>query len=121
MSNTFQLSPQADPNKVFLVNLSETEGRLDPLYYGSDLGKFTKNIHHNVKSIKNVSIYISSGFAAGKGDQAEDEGIIQIRPTNMDENGYLKFEKNIFLPSELLETSKSDLLRIGEVLFNVTV
>ena len=119
-SNTFQLSPQADPNKVFLVNLSEIEGRLDPLYYASDLSKFTKNIHHDVKSIKNVSVYISSGFAAGKGDQAEDEGIIQIRPTNMDENGYLKFEKNIFLPSELLETSKSDLLRIGEVLFNNT-
>lgn len=44
----FQLSPQADPNKVFLVNLSETEGRLDPNFY-------KPSYIENAEKIKGVS------------------------------------------------------------------
>lgn len=40
----FQLSPQADPNKVFLVNLSEIEGRLDTNYYVPEIVDLERKI-----------------------------------------------------------------------------
>jgi restriction endonuclease S subunit len=60
----FQLSPQADPNKVFLVNLSETEGRLDPNLYKKstkDLFNSIRNSKYPKKELKNLIIHSASG------------------------------------------------------------
>ncbi len=42
--NNFQLSQQADPNKLFLVKHSELEGRFDPHFYKSEF----KNIENKI-------------------------------------------------------------------------
>ena len=70
-----------------------------------------------LKKIKHVIQELKSGFGAGKQDQATDEldGIIQIRPTNIDTNGSLKFDKNVFIPKSLI--SPSILLKKNDVLF----
>jgi type I restriction enzyme S subunit len=66
-------------------------------------------------------VNLKSGFGAGKQDQDQEEkGIIQIRPTNIGTEGNLKFDKNVFLPLELLETLQDNLLQKGDVLFNNT-
>jgi restriction endonuclease S subunit len=58
-----------------------------------------------------------SGFGAGKEEQVtEKNGIIQIRPTNIDSEGMLKYDKNVFVPKLLDKT----LLEIDDVLFNNT-
>lgn len=112
----FNISSHINPNKVFIVNRSQLEGRIDPLYYNSDLTKFNSGKYGSV-NLRKVVYRFKSGIGAGKQDQAiEENGIIQIRPTNIDENGFLKFEKNVYLPSN----KDFDKLNVGDVLFNNT-
>jgi len=113
MSN---ISSHSNPNKVFFINRSKLEGRTDPLYYNSDLTKFNSGKYGSV-ILRKVISNLKSGIGAGKQDQAIDEnGVIQIRPTNIDENGFLKFERNVYLPSN----NNFDKLKVGDVLFNNT-
>lgn len=93
----YSVPKNIDPNKIFLVNFSELEGRLDPIYYASNfLHRFTQS--HSVK-LKDVCVSFSSGFGAGKDEQTDEKnGYIQIRPTNIDNNGELVFDKNVFVP-----------------------
>ncbi|SMO77626.1 Type I restriction modification DNA specificity domain-containing protein [Chryseobacterium rhizoplanae] len=110
------LSQHINSNKITIINRSNLEGRLDPLYYNSDLTKFNSGIYKSIP-LRSVVLSFKSGIGAGKQDQAIDEnGIIQIRPTNIDENGFLKFDKNVYLPIE----KKIDRLEVGDVLFNNT-
>lgn len=107
--------PQNMCNKIFLINRSDLTGRIDPIYYASDLDKFTKK-YIPVK-LNKVVISFKSGIGAGKQDQAEgNEGIIQIRPTNISYEGSLKYDKNIYLPIDF----KGEKLLKGDVLFNNT-
>jgi len=103
--------------RIFTKRYSELAGeRLDSIFYASDLMRFYSGKYASV-SLKSVSISFKSGIGAGKQDQAIDQnGIIQIRPTNIDENGLLKFDRNIYLPFE----AKADTLDVGDVLFNNT-
>ena len=112
----FTLSQNINPNKIFIINRSELEDRIDPLYYSSELNKFNSGIFQSV-SLKSVIKNLKSGIGAGKQDQSDEtNGIIQIRPTNIDENGFLKFDKNIYIPKndEIIK------LEIDDVLFNNT-
>ena len=94
---SYQVPRNIDNNRVFIVNRSEIENRLDPLYYGSDFTKFFK--HPYSVRLKDVCINFSSGFGAGKNEQTtKDNGYIQIRPTNIDNDGFLKYEKNVYVP-----------------------
>ena len=93
----YSVPQNIDHNKIFLVNFSELEGRLDPIYYASNfLHRFTQS--HSVK-LKDVCVSFSSGFGAGKDEQTDEKnGHIQIRPTNINNNGELVFDKNVFVP-----------------------
>ncbi len=52
-----------------------------------------------LEAISTCIVDIQSGVGAGKKDQADkNNGIIQIRPTNIDRNGMLIFDKNIYVP-----------------------
>ena len=112
---SYQVPRNIDNNRVFIVNRSEMENRLDPLYYGSDFTKFFK--HPYSVRLKDVCINFSSGFGAGKNEQTtKDNGYIQIRPTNIDNDGFLKYEKNIYVPLH----KGVPFVKKGTVLFNNT-
>ena len=112
---TYQVPQHIDNNKVFIVNRSEIEKRLDPLYYGSDFTKFFK--HPYSVRLKDVCIKFSSGFGAGKNEQTtKDNGYIQIRPTNIDNDGFLKYEKIVYVPLH----KGVPFVKKGTVLFNNT-
>lgn len=112
---SYQVPQHFDKNKVFIVNRSEIENRLDPLYYGSDFTKFFK--HPYSVRLKDVCINFSSGFGAGKNEQTtKDNGYIQIRPTNIDNDGFLKYEKNVYVPLH----KGVPFVKKGTVLFNNT-
>ena len=112
---SYQVPRNIDNNRVFIVNRSEIENRLDPLYYGSDFTKFFK--HPYSVRLKDVCINFSSGFGAGKNEQTtKDNGYIQIRPTNIDNDGFLKYEKNIYVPLH----KGVPFVKKGTVLFNNT-
>ena len=70
-----------------------------------------------MESIGSCITDIQSGVGAGKEDQASEvNGIVQIRPTNIDKDGLLVFDKNVYVPIEANMPS----LRENDVLFNNT-
>lgn len=112
---SYQVTQHIDKNKVFIVSRSEIEGRLDPLFYGSNFTRFFK--HPLSVRLKEVCLLFSSGFGAGKKEQTtKDNGFIQIRPTNIDNDGFLKFEKNVYVPFQ----KGIPFLKKRTVLFNNT-
>lgn len=106
---------------MFLLLKGELENRLDPLFYSENIFSFLKTTTFEVKKIKEINTFVKAGFGVGRQDQdLEQNGYIQIRPTNLDEDGFLKFEKNIYLPESYLETNKTNILEKEDVLFNNT-
>jgi restriction endonuclease S subunit len=97
------------------------EKRLDPLYYASNIFGFLKTTDYQVKSIREVIDYSVSGFGVGREEQdLTEKGYVQIRPTNLDEYGNLKFDRNIYLGNEYLEKKKSNVIQKNDILFNNT-
>jgi type I restriction enzyme S subunit len=113
--------PEVEVKKCFTVQIDELEKRLDPLYYSQELLNFIKHSKNKIMTIAEISDYIKSGFAAGKSDQDEtSNGIIQIRPTNINDDRQLIFDKNIYIKQEDKNEKKSYLLNKREILFNNT-
>src|SRR3990167_3779568 len=116
MQNKISENPQ-----IFLLWSDKVTERLDPLYYAGDLLDFLRTTKFEVADLGSVTTLIKAGFAAGKQNWDEsDDGIIQIRPTNIDKFGVLKFDKTISLPNKLLTDRSQDVIQKGEVLFNNT-
>ncbi len=105
--------------KCFTVYAEEIEGRIDPLYYSTDVFQVIKK-SSNPKRIEEVITYIKTGFAAGANLQSNDEGIIQIRPTNISQDNLLIFDKNVYLNKEIVKEKKNEMLKKEEILFNNT-
>lgn len=104
-------------NRIFTVQAIELSGgRFDALQYKSLL-KDLMLTRKDVKDLSQIVIDMKSGIGAGKQDQSnEDEGIIQIRPTNISKGGQLNFAKNVYvnnIPNTLI-------VKKGDVLFNNT-
>ncbi|MEX0268343.1 restriction endonuclease subunit S [Leptolyngbyaceae cyanobacterium UHCC 1019] len=115
---SFQLSPDVDDNKIFLVNLSEVNERLDPNFIKKsrllksilansqfsfqEFGNYIKNIQYGISQISNT----------------EQKGIPMIRMNNLqgDEWNFLDL-KNIELTSEEINLYR---LNKGDLLFNRT-
>ncbi len=120
-TNNYKISSSLNPSKVFILQKSQLENRLDPLFYVSNIFGFLKITSHKVKSIREVTDYTISGFGVGREEQdLTEKGFIQIRPTNLDEFGNLKFNRNIYLGNEYLETKKSNIIKKNDILFNNT-
>ena len=118
---SYTLTPSINSNKVFILQKSEIEKRLDPLYYYQNIFSFLKNTKHKVYSLCEVVNYTIAGFGVGKEEQDLTEtGYIQIRPTNIDELGLLKFNRNIYLDEEYLTAKKSNIIQKNDILFNNT-
>lgn len=101
-------------NSIYISNIIDAR-RMDPIFfrYGTiQLGRIFK-----LEPISSCIIDIQSGVGAGKKDQTDkNNGIIQIRPTNIDRNGMLIFDKNIYVPYDATMPS----LQRDDVLFNNT-
>lgn len=105
---------------TFFISSGSLEGRFDPYYYNSALKDFTENQNYPVKKIYEVVKSFTSGFGVGRQDQADAEtGLIQIRPTNLDQYGLLKFDRNVYIPKDLIK-HEGQLLEKGDVIFNNT-
>lgn len=104
-------------DRVFKRMFSDLVGRrFDPIYYNSDLEQFNKGKFTPIK-LKTLIIEFSSGQGVGRQDQAsEEEGVLQIRPTNLGPQGSFVFEKNVFVPDE----ARHKRLQKGDVIFNNT-
>jgi restriction endonuclease S subunit len=109
------LSQNINANKIFIIHFYELKNRLDPIFYSAGINKFT-SFFQSVP-LNDIATNLMSGCGAGKQEQSDEfNGIIQIRPTNIDADGFLKYDKNIFV-SELKFKENID---IDDILFNNT-
>ena len=103
-----------ETNKVRISNCIATR-RLDPIFYRCGISRFGK-----IFKLTRVGLVVSSmqsGFAAGKENQATaKDGIIQVRPTNIDTEGELIFDKNIYIPAD----ANRPMLMKEDIVFNNT-
>jgi len=107
--------------QCFSIRSVNIEDRLDPLFYSQDILSLIKSSKYDKYPLCDIVDYLKTGFAAGKSEQSDsDTGIIQIRPTNINEDRLLCFDKNIYINPDNVNLKGQNLLRIGEVLFNNT-
>lgn len=106
----------------FVKRLSDLveQQRWDPLFHQLNLFHFASGKGLKHKRLGSLIEFIRTGFAAGKADQETEDGVIQIRPTNINEDRQLVFDRNVYLPQSLLQEFPGDRLTNGEVLFNNT-
>lgn len=102
-------------SKMFFIRRNILEQRFDPLYYYADIKKYTHCTYS--EKLSSLAFSFTNGFAVGRQDQVEEgEGILQIRPTNIDNNGQLKYDRNVYVP----EMKDIPFVESGVVLFNNT-
>lgn len=102
-------------DRIFIVKRNSLEERIDPLYYYSEIDKFTHCTYS--ERLSNLAFLFENGFAVGRQNQVEEgNGILQIRPTNIDNNGRLKYDKNVYVP----KMESISFVESGVVLFNNT-
>jgi restriction endonuclease S subunit len=109
-------------NRIFTAQRRELVGwRFDPLFHSFKLWHAIDEAHVPTKKLGVCCHYLKSGFAAG-GDmqQFDEEGVIQLRPTNIDADRELVFDRNVYLDQVLLQAKPDDIVQCGEVLFNNT-
>jgi type I restriction enzyme S subunit len=109
-------------NRMFRTNAHDLGGwRFDPLFHSFKLW-------HAIEASPTPSAHLGrycrmtkTGFAAGGHMQLhDDDGIIQIRPTNVGSDRQLKFDRNVYMDRSVLITQPTDVLKRREVLFNNT-
>ena len=95
--------------------------RFDPLFHAFEMWHAIEQAGVPSLRLGAICTSVKTGFAAGGKDQAEgDDGIIQIRPTNIDSDRRLKFDRNIYVSADLARYRPREILKLGEVLFNNT-
>lgn len=98
-------------SRIFLVNRSELEARLDPYYsqeYFKEAFSALARGRYPLYSIKSLSSLITSGITPKSGGDAytddKETGIPFIRSGNIDINGNFDFEDLLYLKPEIHET-----------------
>ena len=102
-------------DRIFIVKRNFIEERIDPLYYYAEIDKFMHSTYS--ERLSSLVSSFENGFSVGRQNQVEEEkGILQIRPTNIDNHGRLKYDKNVYVP----EVEDVPFVKSGIVLFNNT-
>ena len=109
-------------NRIFTAQRRELAGwRFDPLFHSFKLWHAIEEAHVPYKKLGLCCHYLKTGFAAGGDMQLfDDDGVIQLRPTNIDADRELIFDRNVYLDRTLLLERPDDIVKRGEVLFNNT-
>jgi len=109
-------------NRIFTAQRRELAGwRFDPLFHSFKLWHAIEDAPVPTKKLGLCCHYLKSGFAAGGDMQLfDDDGVIQLRPTNIDADRELTFERNVYLDRSLLHERPYDVVQCHEVLFNNT-
>lgn len=102
---SFQLLPDLDKNKVFLVNSSELEGRLDPHFYEPQFIENEKSLQKiGCSKLSQQSFSIFSGITPKSGGDAYSDrelGIPFVRSGDFLENGKINFAELLYIKPEI--------------------
>ncbi len=105
---SFQISPDMDKNKVFLVRSSEIEGRLDPFYYLPNLVELDRKIKSKTNySLKKFTLFRASGATPTKSNDDyyadKKSGIPFIRVQNLSVTGELDTKDLVYISRDIHE------------------
>jgi restriction endonuclease S subunit len=109
MNNIF--SRHTDPNKVFIINRSEIDGRIDPEYYNPEYKIPDSKIFTKIRKITTQIIHPPEYPREFSGD-----GFQLIRSQNVRPLGLTLHENPVFFSAEFLEKKKYSLAKKGDVL-----
>lgn len=109
-------------NRMFRTNAHGLSGwRFDPLFHSFKLWHAIEASPTPSGHLGTYCRLVKTGFAAGGDMQLHnDDGIVQIRPTNIGADRQLKFDRNVYLDRSILTQRPTDVLNRREVLFNNT-
>jgi type I restriction enzyme S subunit len=115
--------PEPDPRRVFAVRRAQVQPRLDADYHSPYFQRLRRAIEHSKHASLNLgelAVFMRSGFAAGRQDQAQgDEAAVpHLRPLNLNAWGELSIAETKSVPASRVK--EDDYLEQGEVLFNNT-
>jgi len=104
--------------RVFRVSSRELSGgRFDPIAFSAAHASLFK-AKYSYSQLKEKAYYFKSGFGAGRQDQTNSEnGVFQLRPTNINRDGELIFDKKVFVS---VSEAANFQLKHEDVLFNNT-
>ncbi len=115
--------PEVDARRVFAVQLNQVERRLDADYHSPYFQRLRIAIErskHAKLNLGGLSVFMRSGFAAGRQDQArgDEAAVPHLRPLNLNAWGELSITETKSVPASRVK--ESDFLKKDEVLFNNT-
>lgn len=115
--------PEADNRRVFAVRRAQAQPRLDADYHSPYFQRLRRAIElskHATRNLGELAVFMRSGFAAGRQDQAQgDESAVpHLRPLNLNAWGELSIAETKSVPASRVKDD--DYLAQGEVLFNNT-
>jgi type I restriction enzyme S subunit len=115
-------SPDKLAHRIFRGRFCYTTGaRWDPLFHQTDVFGFIRHSTYPLTALGRLVRQLRTGFAIGRDGQVEaGNGIIQIRPTNINDDREFIFQRNVYVSSDEGSQRAQDLLKRGEVLFNNT-
>ena len=123
----YKIPHNIDPNKVFLVNFSELEGRLEPEYYRPSIATLEKRIRaFSTHKLKDYILSISGGATPSKTEPEKyysnsENGIPFLRVQNLQTNGELLLDDCVYINEEthngLLKRSQ---VSEGDLLVKIT-
>ena len=112
----FKLSENIDPNKVFIVNHSELEGRIDPFFYKSEYSELEKKIEkskYKKKLLKELIYKVINGLDFR--DYDIKGGIPYIKVANI-KKGFFDFSNLQYITPDIIKSSKYIQLEKGNLL-----
>jgi len=127
MTNSYSISPNLNPGKVFILQKSELEKRLDPFYYVPELLELEKKVlakkpqklRHYIKSI--ASGATPKTTESEKYYAEKENGIPFLRVQNLSPTGVLEFEDCKYINEEthngMLKRSQ---VSAGDLLVKIT-
>lgn len=121
--DALSIYPEEEHHRLFAVRLGEVRNRLDADYHSPRFQRLRQAIEvskYPTCRLAEAAVYMRSGFAAGRQDQArgEDAGVPHLRPLNLNAWGELSIVETKRVPAT--SVGESDCIKRGEILFNNT-
>lgn len=122
---SYQVPQDIDPNKIFLVNFSRLEGRMDPHYNKpvyTELWQSLSSRTYPLSSIRSNSLYIFSGITPPSGSDAyvQVDGIPFVRSGDFTETNEIDFSQLLFLREDVHNTiMRNSQLKKGDLLIAI--
>jgi len=110
----FKLSPNIDKNKIFLVNLSEIEGRLDPIFYSMNL-----NFENFIKLKKIGKVQGGKRLPKGYYYSEVETDYIYLRVSDLSSESNINWNNVKYISKNVYELLKRYQVFEGDLVFSI--